>query len=253
MNKLSQRLIKQCLIIHSLVKQYLINQRRITSRMKFFLPLFFLLPLFNVQAGVITSLTWYSGIASVALEPIPTLVTPGNDDVAGDSPNSVIVYQKDYTAIGPVDIVFTVDELLDPIGAVTEYIIIEGVQNGTGLDWSAYHMELGFGVGAGFVKSTSGDGLDFDAPTFNSTFDFSPGGFFFDDVLVTEDDVYADNGSHLDGAYAGNYIIHIDVPDGITEFTLRQSPIAAPVPIPAAGGLFLAAMFGMGLFKKLRD
>lgn len=213
----------------------------------------------NLSAGVITSLTWFSGIASVALEPIPILVTPGNDDAVGDSPNTVIVYQKDYTAIGPVDIVFTVDELLDDPGAVTEYKIIEGLQNGTGLDWSAYHMELGFGTGAGFVKSTSGDGLDFDAPTFNSTFDLNPGGFFFPDVAVTEDDVYADGGVHVNGAYAGNYIIHIDVPDGITEFTLRQSPIAsavATVPVPATSLLFgtaLTALLGIKRRKLCRS
>jgi len=225
--------------------------KSITQNFKIVLFAFFLSSIsLTSNAGVITSFTWYSGVASVAGEPIPTLVLAGNDDVVGDSPNTVIVYQKDYTAIGPVDIVFTVDELLDPVDGVTEYKIIEGVQNGTGLDWSAYHMELGFGVGAGFVKSTIDDGLDFDAPTFNSTFDLNPGGFFFPDVLVTEDDVYADGGVHVDGAYAGNYIIHIDVPDGITEFTLRQSPIATTVPAPAAIWLFSAALLSLIGMKR---
>ncbi len=70
-------------------------------------------------------------------------------------------------------------------------------------------------------------------------------------MAVTEDDVYADGGVHVNGAYAGNYIIHIDVPDGITEFTLRQSPIASPVPIPAAGYLFTMALIGLFTRKQL--
>jgi hypothetical protein len=95
----------------------------------------------SLQAGEIISFTWSSGVASVALDPI-TLPTPdlNNDDVADGSLNEILVTQKDYIGQGPVDIEFTVIDS----GGVTEYTIIEGIQNGTGVDWLDYHIQLGF-------------------------------------------------------------------------------------------------------------
>lgn len=200
------------------------------------------------HAATITGITWFSGVASVAGQSSST-PNPANDNVVGDSPNELFVLQKHYTGIGPVDLVF---DLVDD-GGTTEYIVIEGVQNSTGLDWSNYHIELGFGSGAGFTKSTAGDGLDFDTPDEDSTVNFNPGGFFFSTFTrPTEDDLYADGGTHPDGAYAGNFIFHIDVPDGISTFTLRQSPIAAAgaVPVPAAAWLFGSALLGLGWIRK---
>ena len=31
-----------------------------------------------------------------------------------------------------------------------------------------------------------------------------------------------------DFSFAGNFVFHIDVPDGISSFTLRQSPLTVP-------------------------
>ena len=200
------------------------------------------------NAATIVGVTWFSGVASVAGTSVTPPSAPGNDNVVGDSPNQFLVIQKDYTAIGPVDLVF---DLIDD-GGTTEYIILEGVSNSSGIDWTGYHIELGFGVGAGFVKSTAGDGLDFDAPDFDSTVDFNPGGFFFPTFTQTEDDLIASGGIHPNTAYAGNYIFHIDVPDGISQFTLRQSPVANPVPLPAAVWFFGLALTGLGYAKARR-
>jgi hypothetical protein len=200
----------------------------------------------DLYAGQITNVTWYSGVASVAGTVIMPPADINNDNVGGTSPNSFMVLQKDYTAIGPVDLVF---DVLDSGGTV-EYEFSEGVFNNTGLDWSGYHIELGFGTGAGFVKSGAGDGLDFDAPDYDSPVSFDGGGAFFPTVTVTEDDIIAGGGIMPDFAYAGNFIFHVDVPDGITEFTLRQSPIAVPEPASAslialvAGGIW----FGRRIF-----
>lgn len=180
-------------------------------------------------------------MASVAAEPVPSLVTPNNDNVTGPSPNTFIVWQKDYTAIGPVDLVF---DVIDS-GGVTEYAVIEGVTNNTGLDWGSYHIELSFGVGAGFVKSASGDGLDFDSPDYDSTFDFNPLPGFFPTVNVTEDDIIATGGVMAYLAYAGDFVFHVDVPDGITSFTIRQSPIEVPEPT-------MMALLGLGGLTLLR-
>ena len=185
----------------------------------------------NLQAGEIYGFTWSSGVASVAGEPVDPAVAPNNDDFGlGISPNEVVVTQKDYHAIGPVDLIFDVRDS----GGTTEYVIYEGVQNSSGIDWTNYHMELGFGSGAGFVKSAPGDGLDFDAPSYTSTVDMAPlGGILpWPSVTVTEDDIFA-TGSQPFGTWSGIMTLHVDVPDGIDQFTLRQSPIAVPEPASA--------------------
>lgn len=185
-----------------------------------------------LQAGEITGFTWFSGVASVAGEPVSPPAVPNNDDHGpGVSPNPIIVTQKDYVGIGPVDLVFDVRDT----GGTTEYAVYEGVQNSTGVDWNAYHIELGFGVGDDFVKSAPGDGLDFDAPLFNSDVDMAPlGGVLpWPTVTVTEDDLYA-TGSQPAFTWSGMFVFHVDVPDGIDRFTIRQSPIGVPEPTALA-------------------
>jgi hypothetical protein len=197
----------------------------------------------QVQAGEITSITWFSGVASVAGDFIGPLDDPNNDDVAGDSLNELLVTQKAYFAVGPVDLEFTVA----PTGGTTEYTIREGVDNGTGIPWSSYRIELGFGVGALFTPSPAGDGLDFDALDFNSPPDFSGSGFFTsvswgEDVLVASGGIFP-----VGGFPSPLYRFNIDVPDGISSFTIRQQPIAVPEPTSA---LLVLGLFG--LLPRLR-
>jgi hypothetical protein len=186
----------------------------------------------SLQAGRITGFTWSSTVASVALDPVAYPVDPNNDDVVGPSPNVVMVHQKDYTGIGPADIEFTVVDS----GGVTEYAFIEGVQNGTGFDWTDYHIQLGFGMGILFVPSGPGDGLDFDdGPTHTSPFSFAP----FSTVVVAEDGVDAFGGTIVSPSFTSPFVFHVDVPDGITAFTVRQYPTTDFVPEPATMSLAL--------------
>jgi hypothetical protein len=199
-------------------------------------------------AGELTGFSWYSGIASVAATTINLPTAPNNDNVPGVSPNDVFVTQKNYVGIGPVDLMFTVSDT----GGVTEYQFREGVANSTGLDWNAYHIELGFGYGTGFVKSTPGDGLDFDAPDFDSVFNFNPSPGIFPTVSVTEDDVYASGGLMPSPGFAGYFRFAVDVPDGITSFTIRQSPV--PVPEPSAVVLAsLGILVLIGCYRRKRN
>jgi hypothetical protein len=193
----------------------------------------------TARAGELTGFAWHSGIASVAATTILPPSAPNNDNVAGPSPNDVFITQKNYVGIGPVDLVFTVSDT----GGVTEYQFREGVFNNTGVDWGAYHIELGFGHGAGFVASGSGDGLDFDAPDYDSPLDFNPGPGFFPSVLASEDDIYASGGVMPWLTFAGYFKFAVDVPDGITEFTIRQSPV--PVPEPSAVMLAVLGLVGL--------
>ena len=197
----------------------------------------------TLHAGGLSSFTWHSGVASLASTSISPLSAPNNDDAIGASPNAVFVTQKDYVGIGPVDIIFNVTNS----GGVSEYLFTEGVYNNTGLNWPAYHIELGFGFDAGFVKSTSGDGLDFDSPDFNSPFNFNPGGSFFSSVTVTEDDVYATGGVMANLTFAGYFRFTVDVPDGITSFTVRQSPV---VPEPGSFAILSCSVVGPALLRR---
>jgi len=198
----------------------------------------------QTQAGEITSISWFSGVASVAGEIIGPLLDPNNDNTVGPSLNELLVTQKDYTAIGPVDLVFTVE----PTGGTTEYVINEGVSNSTGLDWSGYRIELGFGVGTDFVLSTASDDLNFDSPDFDSGTDFSA---FFTSVTENEDDIFATGGLFPNLMFTfPMFQFSIDVPDGITEFTLRQRPIAALVPEPSTA--LLASLGFAVLFTRTR-
>jgi hypothetical protein len=156
------------------------------------------------------------------------------------------VHQKDYVGIGPVDIEFTVV----PSGGVTEYAFVEGVQNGTGIPWTDYHMQLGFGMGAAFMPSPAGDGLDFDAPAYDSPFSFPP----FSSMVVTEDGIDAFGGLVPSPAFASPWVFHFDVPDGITAFTVRQYPTIDLVPEPASGLLgILSALAIGGCARRRRD
>ena len=200
----------------------------------------------SLQAGEVTGFSWYSGVASVASTSISPPTVPNNDDVAGPSPNTIFITQKDYVGIGPVDLVFDVTAS----GGVTEYLFIEGVFNNTGLNWSSYHIELGTGNGLGFAKSLPGDGLDFDSPDFNSPFNFNPAPGFFPSVSVTEDDVFASGGVMPNLSFAGYFRFSVDVPDGITSFTVRQSPVA--VPEPSTWILGSLGLLGLAAFRRRR-
>ena len=201
----------------------------------------------SVQAGQITGFAWFSGVASVAATTIAPPVNPNNDNVGLGNPNDAWITQKDYHAIGPVDLVFTVA----PSGGTTEYAFREGVYNNTTLPWTGYHLELGFGNGLTYTKSTLGDGLDFDDPNYDSTIDFNP--YFPSSSATTEDDIVAGGGVHPYLGFAANYRFSVDVPDGITSFTIRQSPIGGGiVPEPGTCALALLGLLSFSIQRRQR-
>lgn len=174
------------------------------------------------EASIITMFGGASGpgLASMSFNEVVTTAI-GNDDVVGASPNYVSINQKAFGAVDYIDMVFVVEDIGVPS---TEYAFTEGVSNGTGTDWIGYQILLGFGTGASFVESSLGDGLDFDAPDFNSPIDFTP----FATVTLGEDVYNAVDGLFSSGAFHV-FSFSVDVPIGITEFTLRQIPREASV------------------------
>jgi hypothetical protein len=182
---------------------------------------------------------------------VPAVVTlnPNNDNQTGATPtvdNNIIVPLKRFDSNNYIDIVFTV---ADSQG-VTEYQVTEFVDNNTGVPWIGYQMQLGFGVGAGFTLATPADGLDFDAPLYDSPPVAAP----FPVVSAPDPATLIFSGG-IQNAGAQLYQLRIDVPDlgerlppNVGTFTLRQMPIPIPEPSTAA----LAALAGLALALRRR-
>ena len=198
-----------------------------------------------VSAGTISGVTMFGlqagtgpALGTVAVPGIVTVdVNNDNQTGGGLQDNNITVPVKRFDKPGYIDIEF----LVSPSSGVTEYSVLEFVDNNTGTDWSSYRMFLGFGVGPAFVLSSAGDGLDFD---FN-TFDPAPTSAAFPLVALGEDSLDFFGGVHSTGAQP--YTIRIDVPDlSQGKFTLRQVPI---VPEPASSAL--AALAAVGCLASL--
>jgi hypothetical protein len=198
-------------------------------------------------AGIITGVTDFGGedgtgpgMGAVTVVVVPA-INFNNDNQDGTTPildNNINVPIKRFDNPGYIDIEFEVTASL----GISEYKLTESIDNNTGLPWVGYTMQLGFGTGAGFVPSVSGDGLDFDAPGF----DPPPTSAAFSGVAPSEDLLVFSGGSQ--GAGQAVYNVRIDVPDPLLlvggKFTLRQ----LPVPIPEPAGLALA---GLGLLGAI--
>ncbi len=197
------------------------------------------------HAGTIVGVNSVSGpgLGSWFVPPIFTL-NEGNDNQVGLPPddNNQVIPIKRFDNTGYIEIEFLVRPSTP--GGVTEYRFFEAVDNNTGIDWNGYLIVLGFGVGANFQVSPSGDGLDFDAPFFDSP----PTSTAFATILPAEDVLTFSNGLHSSGSQI--YEFRIDVPDGIQSFTLRQFPI--PVPEPGTLALAVGALIGLVAFKRRR-
>jgi hypothetical protein len=175
--------------------------------------------------------------------------SPNNDDVPGALPdNNIVVPEKRFDFPGYIDTEFTVS----PTSGVTEYLVTEGVDNNTGINWSAYTLSLGFGTGAGFTQVGGlGDGLDFDTgpPGGNNT---PPSSGAFPIVTRPDEDQLVYSGG-IQGQGAQLYEFRIDVSD-LTgrngKFTLRQQPVAIPEPSAIAFlGLAVAGLVMKGRFR----
>jgi len=120
------------------------------------------------HAGTITAASGFAGSPGLGTVSVPIFFTlnPANDNQVGGggADNNVAVPFKVFDNNGYIDIEFTVT----PDNGVTEYRVTESVDNNTGTLWSQYDMILGYGVGAGFVPATAGDGLDFDFNSFET-------------------------------------------------------------------------------------
>ncbi len=178
---------------------------------------FALIAALPAAAGMLVSFDGASGpgLDSMSFNSIDN-ITMGNDNVVGPSSNIVWINQKAFSSSQVIDMEFTV---VDDGAPTTEYVFYEGVFNGTPDPWIGYQIKLGFGTGAGFVSVGLGTGLDFDAPDFDSPMSFPPFTLgAFDDATINAVSATVPPGAFM------NFAFSVDIPDWVTNFTIRQEP-----------------------------
>ena len=185
--------------------------------------------------------------------PAPPNIPPGgaanNDDPPGKSAKTVNNILKTFFNTDPIDMIFNVTNS----GGTTEYFFDENVLNKSGVAWTDFHFELGFGTfpAAGgpdqFVTSGIGDFLDFDCPLPANP---APAASAFANPPVHRCNTLDwSGGAGIPNNGAGTFSFSVDVPDAAQipsaahrkdgqgkvigySFTLRQYPTTAVRPAP---------------------
>ncbi len=175
-------------------------------------------------AGLITGYAGSSGpgLGVVTFGSIST-PSPSNDNVAGASPNTVVITEKRFDSFDAIWMEF--DAVSDGIATV-EYQFTETVTNNTGGIWIGYQLMLGMGTDSGWAHQPLGTGLDFDDPDDDSPRDFTPFTFLFYDEVTID----AGSGVVLPGE-SFTFTYAIDVPDNVTRFSIRASAREFTVPV----------------------
>jgi hypothetical protein len=201
------------------------------------------------RAGTITAPGQidFPGNSGGQVGPFGSNPAPNNDGSSAPSPNR-INYQVFQNSGTLMDVEFVVTDS----GGSTEYLVGQAFFNLTGQSWAGYHFELGYGVGADFVRSGAADGLGFDLDS-----PAPPAGSPAFAQVVQGLDTLDLSAGLVSGPAPLPMGFTIDVPDGLAawnpdgqnRFTLRQLPVLAAVPEPATA-LLLAG--GLGLVLRRR-
>ncbi len=200
------------------------NHRYFSAALPVFFAVTLCLSMSFALAGTISGYVTSSGggLGSVTFGSVAT-PSPSNDDVAGASPNKIVVTEKRFDTFDGIWMVFDVFD--DGIGT-TEYQLTETVVNDTGSDWIGYQVMLGMGTDAAWVQSSLGTGLDFDLPDDNSPRDFA----VLPSTVYDEVTIDAGGGVILAGE-SHVFTYAIDVPGGINSFSIRTSAREKPVAV----------------------
>ena len=207
------------------------------------------------QAGIITGQSAHMGPGlGDVINVVVVTPTPNNDNFSGPfgSTNRVTVEQKRFDNVGFIDLRFNVQNSGGGTTAgMTEYFFDEFITNNTNAPWVGFQFALGTGTLGNFVPSSNTDFLDFDV-----------GGVGSEDATLHKDPTPTStpfltlnhgantlgwsNGVLLPGQ-TGRFTFSVDVPDNITAFTVRETPI---IPEPATAGLMVLS--GVSLLATRR-
>lgn len=201
------------------------------------------------DAGVITDYGSRTSFGWWAVGAGHDTTNPNNDNAAPSENRLSHIWN--VVLLGPFDAEWVVGNS----GGTTEYFTTASLTNDTGFAWSGLRFELGFGLGASFVRSGGFDFLDFDTPNR----DPAPTSTVFTAVDATDSNLLAWSSGVVGIGQSVTFTFSIDVPDnlstfnpaGESRFTLRSAPVAA-VPEPASLTLLGTALAGLGTSRRLR-
>jgi hypothetical protein len=208
----------------------------------------------DVRAAVITGIgTTVTNNATGSLGPVGGVaIAPNNDNSGVPSPNVVASNHFLFNTLA-LDFEFK----LENSEGTTEYRFTPSFFNITSPTWTNFYFELGFGTGAGFVRSTGLDSLDFDTPDGDPAA-FSP----FFPIVEHQADTLAFRGGSIGAIKPAAFLFAIDIPDNLqtfnpyklNHFTLRITPNGAPdpTPVPEPGTMMLIGSGIAALLAKTR-
>ena len=194
---------------------------------------------------------WAGNITNYGTILLPGFSTGTFGGVGGTTMPTAITNTVFFNAqgIGNLDIEYVVADS----GGLTEYFFTDNFLNNTGQPWTHFRFELGFGTGAGFVRSGAGDGLAFDTPDRVP----APTSSVFQ-ALSHDEDVIGWTGGSVPTIGSVRFSLVVDVPDnlssfhpgGLNRFTIRQAQNV--IPEPSTLLLLGAGVAAMGAGRRRR-
>ena len=180
-----------------------------------------------------------------------------NDNTRGPSTNTIVLSET-FERPGQIEAFFAVADTK----RTTEYFakevaITNNSKSGRLILLERLVFELGFDRDEKFNRSIGGDGLDFDATSYTPVPTGPPGFGNEDGRPIMTEDVLTYTGVILPPGEPVKFTFSIDVPNGISGFTLRTTPFPAPaapaIPEPASLALAgRAAAAGLGYARRRR-
>lgn len=220
-----------------------------------------------------TSSAWAGMITDIRFE------GPGGTGTAVRQPGFAYSVNKTFTKMESIDIVFDVINRPD---VLRSYEFTETIVNSTGKSWFDFHMVLGYGTGTNFVPiddlfsrlifTSHTLPIECTPPTpcpttppydtpFMSAGRPSGAGRTFLDYVTTSSDITAPNAQAVENNHRLMTGFDIQIPNGITQFTLRQTPTSdgmkyappATVALPNTLYLLLLGLVGLVVTRPRRS